>query len=307
MKHWKYLLNIILAACVLFTNSCSGQSTADGLSDKVVLVGSTPGDSLIKSLLAINPDKQVDFIRWDLTLNQAKSASKTYVLNIVFGEGQPNTSGFKGGGEKLSFEGVYTISKSRNREIYELKNDKEQSAISLVKLNDNLFHLLTPDKKLMVGNGGWSYTLSRKDSSASSASSTVLPSTFLPDDNAGEVIFDGRTPCREFAGQYNFKIENDCYKLKWRITLFRDSKTNQPTVYALESTLNRQNIIEGKWTIIKGVKDNPEAIIYRLDTVKPDESISFLVGDENVLFFLDKEHRLLTGNSDFSFTLNRRK
>ena len=301
MKHRKYLLNISLAACVLFTNSCSGQSAADGLTSKTVLVGSTPGDSLIKSQLAINPDKQIDFIRWDLTLNQAKNASKTYVLNIVFGEGQPNTSGFKGGGEKLSFEGVYTISKSRNTEIYELKNEKTQSAISLVKLNDNLFHLLTPDKKLMVGNGGWSYTLSRKDSSVSS---TGLPSSFLPDDSVGEVVFDGRTPCLNFA---DFKVGNDCRKLKWKITLSRDSKTNQPTVYALESTLNRQNKIEGKWTIIKGVKNNSEALVYQLDPDKPGESISFLVGDENVLFFLDSEYRLLTGNGDFSFTLNRRK
>jgi hypothetical protein len=301
MKHRKYLLNIILATCVLFTNSCSGQSTADSLTSKTVLVGSTPGDSLIKSFLAINPDKQVDFIRWDLSLNRAKNDSKTYVLNIVFGKGQPNTSGFKGGGEKLSFEGVYTISKSQNREIYELKNEKTQSAISLVKLNDNLFHLLTPDKKLMVGNGGWSYTLSRKDSSP--ASSAGLPSSFLPDEASQQIIFDGRTPCLNFA---DFKVGNDCRKLKWRLTLSRDSKTNQPTVYALKSTLNRQNKIEGKWTIIKGVKNNSEALIYQLDPDKPDESISFLVGDENVLFFLDKEHRLLTGNSDFSFTLNRR-
>ena len=306
MKHWKYLLNIILAACVLFTNSCSGQSTANVLTDKTVLVGSTPGDSLVKSLLAINPDKQIDFIRWDLTLNQAKNASKTYALNIVFGEGQPNTSGFKGGGEKLSFEGVYTISKSRNREIYELKNDKAQSAISLVKLNDNLFHLLTPDKKLMVGNGGWSYTLSRKDSTDSSA---VLPvwTASPPDETSREIIFEGRTPCLEIAQEYNFKVETDCRKLKWKITLLRDPKTNQPATYALESTLNRQNKIEGKWTIIKGVKDNAKAVIYRLEEVKPGEAVSFLVGDEDVLFFLDKERRLLTGNGDFSFTLNRRK
>lgn len=308
MKHKKsYLINIFLVAFVLFTNSCSGANTANALSSKTVLVGSTPGASLIKSLLTISPDKQIDFIRWDLTLNAAENDSKTYVLNIVFGEGQPNTRGFKGGGEKLSLEGIYTVSKSGKGEIYELKNEKASTTISLAKLNDNLFHLLTPDNKLMVGNGGWSYTLSRKDASA--ISSTALPSwtTSLPADIAQQVIFEGRTPCLEIAKQYNLKVTENCFKLKWKLTLLRDPKTNTPTTYLLQSTLNRINIIEGKWTIIKGVKNNPGAIIYQLNPDKPDESVSFLVGDENVLFFLDKEFRLFIGNDEFSFTLNRRE
>src|SRR3989337_1305107 len=95
MKHKKYyLIKTFLAACVLFTGSCSGASTANVLSSKTVLVGSTPGDALIKSLLAINPESQIDFIRWDLTLNHAENDSKTFVLNITFGEGQANTSVF---------------------------------------------------------------------------------------------------------------------------------------------------------------------------------------------------------------------
>jgi hypothetical protein len=236
-------------------------------------------------------------------LNHTENDSKTFVLNIVFGEGQPNTNGFKGGGEKLSLEGTYDISKN----IYELKNEKTSTKISLIKLNDNLFHLLTPDDKLMVGNGGWSYTLNRKDSPANS--SRVFPSriTSLPDDTAQQVIFNGRTPCLDFAKQYNLQVGNNCHKLKWKLTLFRDAKTNKPTTYALQTTLNRPKITEGNWTIIKGIKTNPEAIIYQLDPDKPDESVSFLVGDENVLFFLDKKNQLFTGNGDFSFTLNRRR
>jgi hypothetical protein len=308
MKHKKiYVIKIFLAVCVLFTNSCSGANTANVLSSKIVLVGSTPGDSLIKSLLAINPQSQVDFIRWELILNQSENDLKTYVLNVAFGEAQPNTNGFKGGGEKLSLEGIYTVSKNQRGDVYELKNEKKLNTISLVKLNDNLFHLLTPGNKLMVGNGGWSYTLNRKDSPANS--SAVLPSwkTFLPDNTAQQVIFEGRTPCFDFAKQYNLQVKNDCIKLKWKLTLFRDSKTNQPTTYVLQKPLNRPNIIEGKWTIIKGIKTNSEAVIYRLDPDKPDESISFWVGDENVLFFLDKKNNLFTGNGDFSFTLNRRR
>lgn len=308
MKHKKfYLIKTFLAACILLASSCSEASTANVLSSKIVLVGSTPGDALIKTLLAINPESRIDFIRWDLSLNQAENGSKTYVLSVVFGEGQPNTPGFKGGGEKISSEGFYTVSKSGEREIYELKNEKARGAIRLIKLNDNLFHLLTPDNKLMVGNGGWSYTLSRKDSSVNS--STILPSwtASLPVETAQEEIFGGRTPCLDFAEKYNLQAGDDCNKLKWKLTLFRDSKTNQPTVYVLKSTLNRPATTEGKWRIIKGIKTNAEAIIYQLDPDKPDKSIAFLVGDENVLFFLDREFRLFTGNGNFSYTLNRSK
>jgi hypothetical protein len=308
MKHQKScLINIFLAACVLFTNSCSAAGTANGLSSKTVLVGSTPGDSLIKSLLTINSEKQVDFIRWDLTLNQAENDSKTFVLNIAFGEAQPNTLGFKNGGEKLSLEGIYVVKKSRKSDIYELKSENAPTAISLTKVSDNLFHLLTPDNKLMVGNGGWSYTLNRKDSPANSSAAMSLQTIFVPDETSRQVIFEGRTPCLDFAEQYNLQVENDCLKLKWKLTLRRDSKTNEPTVYALQRTLNRSKTIEGKWAVIKGFKTNSEAIIYQLNPDTPDQSISFLVGDENVLFFLDKEYQLFTGNGDFSFTLNRRK
>lgn len=306
MKRRKYLLSVLLLACILFINSCSGASVANALSSKTVLVGSTPGDSLIKSLLTIGAER-VDFIKWDLILNEAENGSKSFSLNLVFGEGQPNTRDFKGGGEKLSFEGVYLILKGEKSDIYELKSENSRTAILLVKLNDNLFHLLTPDKKLMVGGNGWSYTLSRKDALASSP--PVLPSwtTSFSGDAAQQVTFGGRTPCLDFAKQYNLQVSNDCMRIKWKLILFRDSKTNNPTTYALQNTLNYPKITEGKWTIIKGIKTNSEAIIYRLDPDKPDESVSFLVGDENVLFFLDKENQLLTGNSDFSFTLNRIK
>lgn len=39
---------------------------------------------------------------------------------------------------------------------------------------------------------------------------------------------------------------------------------------------------------------------------KSDEALQFLVGDENVLFFLDKKKQLLVGDENFSFALNRK-
>lgn len=305
MKYQKLcLVKALLVACVLFSNSCSGASTA-GLSSKTVLVGSTPGDSLIKSMLTINLDKQVDFIRWDLTLGPTAKDPKTFVLNIVFGEGQPNTRGFKGGGETLSFEGKYTVSKNQKGDIYRLQIDTAPDPISFVQINENIFHLLTPENKLMVGNGGWSYTLSRKVPAANSSALMSSQSTSFQNETAKEVIFGGRTPCFEIASEHNWTLERECHKLKWKLTLFRDPKTNQPTEYALQRTLERPNTLKGKWTILNGTKAGSEAMVLRLDPDIPDKTISFLVGDENVLFFLDKQGRMYTGNGDFSYTLNR--
>ena len=87
--------------------------------------------------------------------------------------------------------------------------------------------------------------------------------------------------------------------------MYSDSTSLLPNKYALDRTLSRSHTIQGKWKIIKGFGSNPNAVIYQLDPDKPNASISFLVGDENVLFFLDKKHQLLVGDSNFSYTLNR--
>jgi hypothetical protein len=69
---------------------------------------------------------------------------------------------------------------------------------------------------------------------------------------------------------------------------------------------NEPREISGKWSITKGLPDYPHVIIYTIDPDKPAASISFLVADDNVLFFLDKNNLPYTGNKDFSYTLNKK-
>lgn len=272
----------------ILISACARVSTA---SAETLFVSSTPGDEAVKAIFRIPAEKKIDFIRWHLTLNQ----DGKFALNINFGEGQPNTNGFKGGGEKLAFTGTYAVSNN----IYEMKSGDFSSTLSLVKLNENLFHLLTKDGKLMIGNGGWSYTLNKKTAEKSESHWKSI----LPNQISQEAVFDGRTPCSEIAKQYNLQVVNDCTKIKWRLTLFRDAVTNEPTKFSLRWVQFSPNLIEGNWTI----KRNADSVIYQLKLNQNGETLSFMVGDENVLFFLDKENRLLTGNSDFSFTLNRKK
>lgn len=290
--------------CICFANSYSGYAQ----SAEMVFVGSTPADPEIRSRLSISEDKKIDFIRWDLRLQNPKiGLANAFVLNIIFGEGQPNTLGFIGGGEKLSFTGEYTVSKSKtnniNGAVYQLKSAQLHGGIALVRLNTNLLHLLTKENKLMVGNGGWSYTLSRKEPLKSPS---PLPNfTSIKTDSSAQAIFEGRTPCQIFAQDHNLDISSGCFKLKWKLTLNRDPQTFLPTTYQLRATFNRGAGIEGKWEIIKDVHSN--ALIYELHPGNQQKSFSLLAGDENVLFFIDQNKNLYNGNADFSFALNRRK
>lgn len=297
------LLRLTIVCCIGLNSSCT---LASDRNDKIIFVGCTPGDDLIKSQLGIKNETVIDFIKWDLTFSNPNS--NTFVLNIVYGESQPNTLGFKNGGQKKSYQGEYRISKNNGNEIYQLKSNEFQTEIALIKLNTNIFHILTPQKQLMIGNGGWSYTLNNKSpDNINYPLPTLTSSTSVLKDTSLEVIYDGRTPCQNFASENNLTVNESCFKLKWKLILNKDPKTLQPTTYTLKRTNSRETDITGKWTIIKGTASNPNAIILQLDPDKPNQTVSLFVGDENVLFFLHKDKNLFVGNDNFSFTLNKRQ
>ena len=82
---------------------------------------------------------------------------------------------------------------------------------------------------------------------------------------------------------------------------------HKPTTYTMRKVVdNEMKDVSGKWSITKGVAGNPNILIIRIDPGKGKETISLLVGDQNVLFLLDNNDRLYTGNSDFSYTLNKK-
>jgi hypothetical protein len=298
-----FLFRLTLIWCIGLNSSCSFASDKN---DKTVFVGCTPGDDLIKSQLGIPKEAIIDFIKWELTFGN--SNRNTFILNIVYGESQPNTLGFKEGGNKKSYQGEYRISKDNGNEIYQLKSTSFKTEIALIKLNANIFHLLTPQKQLMLGNGGWSYTLNNKIPDKNNYSlPTLTNATAVLNDTSLQVIYDGRTPCQDFAAENNLSVNQSCFKLKWKLILSKDPKTLQPTTYTLKRTNSRETDITGNWTIIKGSTSNPNAIILQLDPDKPSQTVSLFVGDENVLFFLHKDKNLFVGNDNFSFTLNKRQ
>lgn len=295
------LRNSFLLMIFFLNTSCSATNTRS----EFVLVGSTPGDEAIKSMLSISEDTKVDFIRWDLKFDN----NNAFVLIITYGESQPNTLDFKDDGQKQTIKGSYLIAKdqqqNRFKEVYQLKSDDLPENISLVKLNENLFHILTAQNHLMVGNGGWSYSLNRKNPVNAGK---ILISSAPSNDQSLQLVFDGRTPCQEMAAEHpEMNVSPSCFKLKWRLTLNRDSLTFLPTTCTIRKVVDNQpRDVTGKWRIINGTATNPDAIIYKIEFDESSESFSLFVGDEDVLFFLDKNNEPLSGNEDFSFSLNKK-
>ncbi len=117
-------------------------------------------------------------------------------------------------------------------------------------------------------------------------------------------VFTGRTPCREVSDLLNLGMDPDCSKLKWKLTLYQDALTREPTTYRLDATFSRQKPRTGTWKVMKGIASDPEAIIYQLDFQGSDRPVDLYVADNNVLFFTDGKE-LLHGNADNSYTLNK--
>ena len=287
------ILIVFLFAAV----ACSAAGPAVSSKGEIMLIGSTPGGTEIKKTLGIDAERKVDFIRWELRLDDG---TRKFTGQVTFGESEPNTNGFIGGGETRKFAGRYTTVGERIK----LSTAEIPEAIVLADIDGRIFHLVGPDNKLMVGNGGWGYSLARQDREPGKARPLVTLSKALLDETEPETIFDGRTPCVDL-GRSDLPFTEGCLKLKWRLRLLRDSGPRTAGTYRLESTLNRREIVEGKWTLVNGTHANPAALFLKLDMDHPAGAISFFVADSNVIFMTDRDERLRAGNGDFGFTLNR--
>jgi hypothetical protein len=117
--------------------------------------------------------------------------------------------------------------------------------------------------------------------------------------------FVGRSPCREIANEIGASVPDQCHKLKWDMTLFQDEKTGAPTTYRIDATLYRQSPRVGKWKFVSATTHHPNAILYELEPASGHGSIRLLKADDNITFFVGSDGRLMVGNANFSYTLNR--
>ena len=127
----------------------------------------------------------------------------------------------------------------------------------------------------------------------------------VPDGSKCFARFVGRSPCREIANEIGASVPDQCFKIKWDITLFHDEVTGAPTTYRIDATLYRQSPRVGKWKIVSGTAHHPKAIIYELEAASGHGAIRLFKADDNIMFFVGQDGRLMVGNADFSYTLNR--
>ena len=163
MKRTTLHLLLLLVTCLLVTSSCSQKKSGSNLHSTDDFVGSTPCDSLIKSLLQIPSATTCDFIKWELSLQ--KNSPDTFQLTALYGETQNNTNGFKGGGKKIVINGKHVIGNGANAnpkaKVYYLQGEKLTTSFLLIEMDGNILHFADADKNFLVGNGGWGYVLNK--------------------------------------------------------------------------------------------------------------------------------------------------
>ena len=163
MKRAILHLIVLLVTSFVATSSCSQKKSSASIPAADSFVGSTPCDSLIKSILQIPSATTCDFIKWELSLQ--KNSPDTFQLTALYGETQNNTNGFKGGGKKIEINGKYVIGNGANAnpkaKVYYLQGEKLPSSFLLIEMDGNILHFADADKNLLVGNGGWGYVLNK--------------------------------------------------------------------------------------------------------------------------------------------------
>lgn len=308
-------MRFALAVSLLFLATTS-RSPAHAAADPAlfgVFVGSSPGGESILQLLQIPADVEPP-AQWELTLYQdpKTGAPAVYKLRCNCKAGTSKASGKGGRPGRLEREGTWKLAKGTkfNPEalVYEL-----DGWLSLFKVDENILQLLNPDRSLMVGDGGYSFTLNRATAAekpeppppwnAPSVSYTLSPLATGPTVFG---VFEGRSPCVGISRELKIALDMHRMKAKWRVTLFQNPETKSPTTYKVEGTLHRRGAREGSWSIIRGTQADPAAMVYRLEPHKGEEALFLLKGDDNVLFFLDQKRKPLVGHADFSYTLNRK-
>ena len=309
---------VSLVALLVFTQPAPADPVTLG-----VFVGSSPCDAVSMPLLKIPTTTNCELIKWQLTLYQDRRTltPSSYQLTYTYGLAQQGTDGLTQGGTRSIREGRWSIVAGTQtvpaKAVYRLDPDRPQESISFLQMDHNVIHLLDRVGKLAVGHAGWSYTLNRVGGSGSSKRVPPLsisdakfysqPVSTLAAQRVSSVArtFVGRSPCREVAAQLIKAVTADCMKAKWALTLYQDPVALTPTTYKLKGTFYRDRIGEGRWSIVKGTKTDPSAVIYQLDPDDSEGTLLLLKADDNILFFLDSERNLMVGNVDFSYTLNR--
>lgn len=262
----------------------------------------TPCHAELFRLHNIPANADCSTIKWNLTLTQENN-NQTFSMKSEWGYYIDNRTLEKRGNSEV--KGTWLVEKPGAFPYLRLKAESGIT-FSFRKLDSNHLHVLDDNGNLLNGNGGWSFTLNKVGGIIPTTESVTKPPTTPYKEAFTSRIFHGRTPCQEIARETKIPVDRDCFKLKWIVELYQDSTTQSPTHYEMNRTQHRKSLITGKWKIYTTKINNKDEVIYELDPDSAEVSMRFMKGDDNVLFFLDKNFNLLPGGDEFGYTLNRR-
>ena len=115
-------------------------------------------------------------------------------------------------------------------------------------------------------------------------------------------VFEGRTPCGQVAVAFTGFPSQNCEKIKWQLTLYRDSSSGRPTTFLYEGTRTTRR---GPWTTRRGSASDPNARVFQLAPVSTGEPLFLLSVEDDVLLLLDSQLSVMVGDASWSYVLNR--
>jgi hypothetical protein len=254
------------------------------LEKELKYTASTPAGVEVRNFLGISQADSIDFIRWNLRIID----NKDFELECKYGISRPNTNGFIDE-KNVKLKGTAELNDGR----IILKH--KSNSLAMLVLNPNIVHLLNKDGTMMIGNGGWSYTLNALQKIQTQEVKLTTFKTHFED----SMVFIGRTPCRGIEELMIGKTRPECYKKKWKITMYKDGPNANSGTYKIGSLETR----DGKWKLKNDKSNN---IIYSLD-LNNGNSIDLLQTDENIVYIMDPKGGLMVGDHDFSYSLSRQE
>lgn len=285
------LIFIAVAAGLLKSTYDSNLSPSPGAS----FVSCTECPPDVRGFLNVPEGTKCDMINWELHVFDNGS----YILNAEWKYIVDNRTDRKGG-ELLDSRGTWKVIRSnpgfKKSEIYQLTSkDRPDRQLSLLKLNSNLFQLMTKDGKVSAGGAGFANTLNRKDPVRDKSIAFTLAST---DMTRKDMTLTGRTPLKPIDREMKIVDNEDHEKIKWMIKFYADGKLE------VREVLEHVKDLKGTWTIEKGWGDNADAIVYKLNF--EGLKLNLLKVSDDVFYFLTEEEGLIVGNSEFGPALIRR-
>ena len=282
----------------------------------ITFVGTTPcGDAARAFVGGMPAGAPCHAIKWELTLDATELANR-WSLTAVYAVPRASNPGAMVDGPRVTKQGALTSSTVQRlgaaSTVFRLTADGG-SSMAFAQVGGDLVNLANDDGSLVPGTSGWSYTLTRADRVEPPAVEIARASegsyALSPRESGSHVfgVFGGRSPCAGLARELKFTGADGCVRVKWRVTLFKDPRTSQPTTYKVEGSLTHARAWTGPWRIVRGAPEFPDASVYHLDADASHGPILLLRVDDNLVLFLNQQRHPLPGSADFSYTLTRSK